>query len=433
MWSKKRYSILMLAALFCTIILGEYFYFDLFSDATYSLITNDDGREYLDAMDSFFDEFKGHPTRPVGYTFFLRIIYLLSGGVFNYKIFFFAHLLIWFCTTIITFFSIRLFRGNKISFLLSSILLLLPGTSLRCFQIWTEPLYAFLLSCIVLFLLIGYKKQQISYFTGSWIILVFSVLVRPTLFYTCILIFPIFFYYYLKNKVYYSLVFISILSFLLIGGQARLIYNLTGEYKLSYIADITTYYYFSAYVVATNSTDSKDMRDARWFELRTERENELGLQADIFSGSVLAKDDWKTSTERIRKIIKREVSKNGCVTLFIYTRNFLQNSTGGNDNLIWINQDNSFTTRVFYLISRLQCTLFTFTFLFTLFFHLTVWKNWQTQLWILKSIIFLIILNLILTDPISFAQGDRFRVVIFPISLILLSLPWKVIMLKDIN
>lgn len=415
----KRGFVLLLMLLFLVVILGEHYYFNLFTDAVFSAIYTADGREYLDATDVLFNQFETHPTRPIGFPIFLKLIYLVGAGEFNYRIFFTSQLLLWFSTSVAIFFSVRKLKNNLIAFIAAAAFILLPGTSLRCLQIMTEPLYAGLLASFVLFLILGTVKNKTNFVLISWLILVASVLVRPTLFYAVIVVLPWFSYYFFKKKKISQLLICFSIPLLFIGTQTRLMFNLTKEYKLSYIADITTYYYFSAYIIAAKTSDNKEERDEKWTELKEQRKEELGLKASNFSRALLEKKDWMESGTKIRDIVKSEITENPAIALAVYFRGFVQNSTGGNDNLVWINSSNSASTKVLYWLSRLQNLIFTFLFFVAFLFHLLDYKKLKTELWQVRSIIILVVLNLMLTDPISFAQGDRFRIVIFPLILIL--------------
>lgn len=415
----KRTFVLCMIILFLIIIFCEHNYFNLFSDAAFSEIYTADGREYLDATESLFNQFQTHPTRPIGFPILLKSIYLLGNGEFDYRVFLSSQLFLWFATSLAIFLSVSKLKSNLIAFIAAASFLLLPGTTIRCLQIMTEPFYACLLASFALFLILGLVKNKTNYVLISWIILVFSVLVRPTLFYAVIVVLAWFAYYFYKNKKISQLLICLSIPILFIGSQARLMSHLTNEYKLSYIADITTYYYFSAYIIAAKTSQSKGERDTRWTELKEERKAELGLVSPNFSRAVLEKKDWQASSKKIREIVKSEIIDNPRVALAVYLRGFLQNSTGGNDNLVWINRGNSTFTKALYWLSRVQNLIFTLLFFIAFLSHLLDYKRLRTGLWQAKSIIILVILNLILTDPISFAQGDRFRVVIFPLILIL--------------
>lgn len=417
--TKRRIYLIALAILFFIIIIFEYHYFELFTDSAFSSIYTADGREYLDATDTLFNQSKAHPTRTIGFPLFLKVIYLVGKGEFDYRIFFVSQLLIWFFTDLLIFFLVDKFRSGLTAFMAALLFLLLPGTGIRCLQIMTEPLYFFLLTSFAFLLIVGVLERKNNMIIGGWIILVFSILVRPTLFYGFVIILPWFLYYFFEQRKFFNLIVCLLFPIVFIGTQVRLIHNLTGEYKLSYIADITTYYYFSAYISATENSDNKMQRDVKWRELKMERKEKLQLHSSYFSRAVLEKNDWKESSAEIRNEVKIQVTKKTLIALKVYFRNFLQNSLGGNDNLVWINSNGAVFTRILFWLSRIQNLLITFLFLSVFCSHTIAYKMYRTKLWQAKSIIILIILNLILTDPISFAQGDRFRIVIFPLVLIL--------------
>lgn len=414
---KRVFALLFLIAL--SIVSAEIVVFDLFSEVNFYAIESWDSVEYLDAMSLLFEEFKGHPTRPIGFPIFLKLIAIISGKSFNYFIFFCSQFVLWLLTAFFIYKIIAIFKPKKMALGLAIFFQVLGAPAARMIWVMTEITYSFLL-ILIMYLFIKYiqtKKEALFYL--MWLTLVYTILVRPPLMYSILLLIGVFFIFFALRQQYLTMIFVLILPLSAYLFQTQLVKEISGERRISYIGDITAYYYFDAYLHAKLNTNDKKGRNELWKKLHKDKRAELDLPYDNFPYLVKKKKNWIETSLYVRTEIYNDFNQYPITFLWTYGRNFFQNSVGGNYMLRKTHNNKPMLTKIYFWITRFQNLLLTFSFFISVFFFLFRFRQRTISLNIILSLLLLIIFNHVLTDPISFVQGDRFRVVIYPLYIML--------------
>lgn len=419
----EGYFIIYLFVIASIVLVGELYFFDLLSTYNRLHTYSGDSHEYFSAADLLFSEFRGHPTRPVGFPILLKLISFFSDGKFNYTIFFTSQVAFWYATIALIYLTVRLFKTEKIAFIGGLIFISCVGFSMRFLQIMTEPFYTFLLTFSIWLLFSGYQNQKAFRILCAWFLVCFSVIVRPSLFFSIIILLPLIClsFYKIKNYIY---IFLSIsIAVFLIGGQAILTYKSTKVVKLSFIGEITLYLYHDAYLQALKDSKSIAQSDILWGKVREKRKVEIGLvPVENYSTGLLKKEDWLLTSRKIKSTFFENVWESPVLATINYFQILFRNSVGGSDNLINIKNNYTKLTYFAFLLSRLQNLVLTI-FCFLFFLKVIIdWKKYVNPIWQIRFALMIILMNIILLSPVSLAQGDRLHVVFYPIIIIIMCL-----------
>ncbi|MCK5824152.1 MAG: hypothetical protein KAG96_01965 [Ichthyobacteriaceae bacterium] len=379
-------------------------YINIFNDA----FILPDSRSYIDASNMLYNNFKPHPFRPMGYALILGLpnVFIKLVTVNQYIIFgVFLNLVSWLGSIIVFYKTLMLSFGNKTSFWISIIFALSIGNIAIAFMVLTEPITMFLL-VLALYNVIKYSKyKNLSNLIIPSSLINILVLIRPGFFYVSILfsIFLIAFLLYKKIKWNKYLIFFTF-SIAIIFLQLFMMHKSYGNYTASYIDKITWYKYLGAESNSNNFNHNYIVeRDLRIANL----EGKLWKEK-----SVIATDD-----------LKYQVSTNIINILKEYTLNFAENSVGGSiiiETVQGINIDNNnsiykTTNSFLHLITKLQNIFYIVIFILSLLILLKKYNKIDFAIYPLL----VIVLYVLLTSGISFWQGDRFNIILYPIIIVI--------------
>lgn len=360
-----------------------------------------DSITYIESAELLYTDFKLHPTRPLLFALILGIpnLFLSTVTIEHYITFSITlNLISWSASLLILFKSLCLFLKNKLSLYLS----LLSGCSLGIlainFQTLTESISILALTTII-YLLLKYKQNKNSkHLIYSLAILNFLSLIKPgffylMLFYNLVYLIAIF---YSKTAVYKKTSPLYWVSVLIIISQLIGMKQTYGNFTLSYIDKVTWYNYLGAKSEAYKT----NTKLTKVYQVSKERMSYLN-NLSWSDKSIISKEDFK-----------KQLTNNKESVIQAYLDNIYENTNSKSLGIVRNIYNNQFQSRINALskVSALQNSMYAILFLLTVLLMLL---NYRRQHLIEFIIISIIAYNL-LTSGISFWQGDRFTLVIYP-------------------
>ena len=362
-----------------------------------------DAGNYGEAATNLYWFHRGHCYRPL----LMAAIYgfpLLFGASGNdlYHIAIFINSIFWLSCILLLFEIVKEYVSKKIAFWLSLVFIFFVGNTLFNFHLLAETPFLFFLILGFYFLQKYAETKTFKWLVIALSILVLSMLIKPgSKFFAIILIIyfskTLFMHY--KQKVMILLYASITLCFVQAAG---LKYQF-GDFTISYIDNVTFHnYLFSKADCYRKGIEYKQIDNPRAEFLFTKKVHEQ---------KKIAKED-----------ILEQIHNNKINVLKAYLNNFTWNSLSGN---IVVKSYSNFSNSsiytkvqtVLYWISKYQNRLMTFL---GLLLSLITLKNYH------KKDIFLfftalLIVYIIGISGISSDQGDRFHIITYPFTLILLA------------
>ena len=361
---------------------------------------------YLEAASLLFAEGKAHPTRTFGSAIVLGLPYLFSSSVelksimiFNYGL----NLILWLATTILLFRTISLFASTKLASLASALYILCFGAMSHVGLILTEPISTFLLTLCGFLAFRFLKDKQVKdlgYICG---ILLVSVLIRPGMLYWALLITLITCAWaYRSGAITFRWLRPIIFGLGCILLQSVSVHKEYGNFTVSYIDKVTWYNYLGAQVEA-------DLTERDYWEVKAEHQ------------LTLSQNSWPENSILCKEHLVHQVKNSPLIVLQHFVKNIGWNAIGKNYGISAAqNFSGSSIHKPLQLV--LSYTAMAQNLLFVLGsiilgIVLLVRREWNVATVIVVGSIAYIIF----TSGISFNQGDRFNVVFYPLTLMLLS------------
>lgn len=362
-----------------------------------------DSNNYLESIKNLFLFQRGHPFRPILMAFVNGIPYLFSNNdqlIFKWSCF--INLISWFSTQLLLFSLIKEFFKPKIAFFFTLAFALCLGFTIINFHLLAESIYTFFLMLFLYFLNKYYKTASFKWLSFALSILILSMLVKPVSKFIAIIIVLYFLKVLILNYKQKAMFFIYISLFTVLIQVLGMKHQF-GNYTISYIDVITIHNYIGSKAKCIEKgkiyLQEKNPRADYLFQFKVNRQNEI------------AKNDFK------------EQILNNKVNLFkAYIDNLKNNLLHGSGAIIDcknVKKTTSFekTKKIIYLLSAGQNLLLTLLgFVLGIYF---IAKNRKTNVFF--AFVGFLILYIILVSGISCGQGDRFHLIIYPFTILLLA------------
>ncbi|WP_242117941.1 hypothetical protein [Aestuariivivens sediminicola] len=401
---KKDHCIIVSIALIFVLILFKSNNLDVFlSNETYIF---PDSYTYIDASNLLYNEFHPHPYRPLGYAALLGLpnLFMTQLTTLDYIIFSFGlNLLFWLFTLVVLFETLMLFTIKKLAYTAAFVFMFSMGNATHIALILSETIVTGLFIFMVFFMFKYTKTKNTKHLIWSVSILNITSLFRPGMFYLGVIFCILLIVYLLRKKEFKRRsFFIFLISVILIISQGMAMFKTYGNFTMSYIDKLAWYFYLGCQSSALEKQISYN--DER--TLRNEKRKTLSWE----ELSTLSKEDFKS-----------QIANNSKHMLYAYLNNLFDNCTSGSSNLILIkslqnNRNNKLMAHRFHVLSKIQNKLYVILAILCLAWFGSFRKYWNIALFVSLSIIFYVIL----TSGVSFWQGDRFNITVYPLILLTL-------------
>lgn len=368
-----------------------------------------DSEDYLRAAKKFFSFRGAHYHRPIGMSFISGIPLIFNASdSFIYNWSWILNLISWLLTIFLVFKITSKIVSHNLAFVLSVIYLLCAGSAIITMHLLSETYYVFALVLSIYFLQKYKLDKTVKYLFFAIFIIANSILIRPVSIYILALLLILHIKPIYKNLKVRSARWMYF-GFFIVIMQCLAMLIQYGNFKVSYIDSATLYYYISCKADAKN-------QNAEYKQVNSER-------AEIFERLSYPEQDKLAKKDFVNQLTNN--TGNLFSSLF---ENIIENASTHSFTLGSINNvkdRDSFIVakRFFRWLSKWQNILFTLIAVFLIVYlaiKVVVFK--KMNIFSLKFELFLglTIAYLILASGISFGQGDRFHIVIFPTVLILL-------------
>lgn len=362
-----------------------------------------DAGDYNLSATNLYHHFRGHCYRPM----LMAVIYgfplLFGATAFDlYTIAIYINIILWLATILILFEIVKKYVSIQIAFLISLVFIFFISNALFNFHLLAETPFLFFLLLGVYFLQKYQQKKKVTYLIVALSIIVLSMLIKPASKFFAILMLVYFLrivYQNYKQKIMLVLYGSITLCFVQAAG---LKYQF-GDFTISYIDSVTFHnYLFSKADCYRNGIVYEQIGNPRAELLFTKKAHEQ---------KQIANQD-----------IKEQILNNKVNLLKAYFHNFLWNTASGN---MVINayhnakQKENFERNqiVLYWISKYQNRCM--TLLGILISLWTLLKVGRKDVMLLFTAI--LVLYIIGISGISSDQGDRFHLITYPFTLILIA------------
>lgn len=362
-----------------------------------------DSHSYRDAAKDLFFFYKGYATRPILMAFITGLPYLFGGNdTVIYSFSFYVNLLSWLSFLIVLYEILKEFLTSKLAFIFTVISVFFVSNTAHIFHLQTESIYMLFIVVGFYYLLKYLKNNTFWCLSISLSLFILSMLIKPGSKFLAILFTAYFIRELIKN-------YKSKFTFFIYGSLFAVFVQCAGmkyqfeNFTISYIDVITYYDYLGAKAKAFQiKEDFNDIWLSRAKYIYSQEPDEM---------KIIAQND-----------LKQQLTNNKFNLFKAYILNLFENATTGN---ICIDDcKNKANTSYFNLsksiISALavwQNSLFSIISLFLGFYCLI--KYYRNE--VIYSLIAFFILYTILISGISCSEGDRFNVITFPFTLILIA------------
>ena len=397
------------------------------TNATLPQLVDGDPPTYWEAAKLIYTEGgKSHPLRPFFYPFLIGLpAYLGISANNSFWLVLDFNFIFWLGTIVFIFKILKAHTTRKIAFIGAFIFATNTSNVINCWSVLAESLFHFLIIGSVYFLLkYIINKTKTWHFIAFMTFFCLSFITRPTYSPLLFILIPLFIFALIKRYLSLIIGFISLIIFLLtIGFNAYKMHQNYGNWTLSYIGQCTIYVFFSAYAKVVNSEKTIEQTGADWFVEYSKRNKEIPRYNDSVS--------WKSLNSIIFNDLQDQIKNNKYGLMRAFSRDLISNSVASNgDVLHLIDSKNLFyfngLTKSIFIWGRVHNILNTIAALLViplLFkrFSRYFWHNKRSIFWVLIVNITLSIFT-ILISTISFTQGDRFHLVVLPMTLVSLGL-----------
>lgn len=416
------------------LLIGATFFFAAFSytlqlpaNATTAQLLHGDPDSYWDAAKLFYTEgVKPHPLRPFLYPFLIGLPSFFGASKSNSLWIALSFNFIYWLMTIVFIYKILItLTNNKIALLGASIFILNTSNLINAYAVLAESLFHCLIIGSIYFLLkYNTNNKNTGHFYAFITLFCLSFITRPTYSPLFLVLIPLFIFAIIKRYLsIYLIVFSLIIFSLTIGFNAYKMHKTYGNWTLSYIGECTIYVFFSAYAkIASPEKTTQQMADD-WFVEYQKR----GGQIPRSNPSI----PWTALHSIVFDDLKEQCKNNKMGLMMAFGRDLLSNSVASNSDVLHFTDfknQRSFSAlqKIAFWWSRclniLNTTMALLVIPFAFWrFRGYFWQNQRPVFWILSVNTVLSVFT-ILISTVSFTQGDRFHLVVVPLSLVSLGI-----------
>ena len=397
------------------------------TNATLPQFVDGDPPTYWEAAKLIYTEgSQPHPLRPFFYPFLIGLPSFLGIPPNNsFWLVLGFNFIFWLGTIVFIFKILKAHTTRKIAFIGAFIFVTNTSNIINSWSVLAESLFHFLIIGSVYFLLKYINnKTNTGHFIAFMTFFCLSFITRPTYSPLLFILIPLFIFALIKKYLSLIIGFISLIIFLLtIGFNAYKMHQTYGNWTLSYIGQCTIYPFFSTYAHAASIDKSVEQTAKDWFFEFPKRAHALPRDND----SIL----WSSVNSIVINDLQVLIKNNKIGLAIAFVRDLISNSVASNgDVLHLIDSKNQFyfngLIKSIFIWGRVHNILNTIAALLIiplLFkrFNRYFWHNKHPIFWILMVNITLSVFA-ILISTVSFTQGDRFHLVVLPMSLVSLGL-----------
>ncbi len=390
--------LLIIASCFILLFLFICYYLAIpFQDIIYP-----DTKSYIESANSIYFHFRGNNARPM-------ILALIHGFpmLFNQETSFvivsniIINVICFFGTIFLVYKMAQSYFSKNIALLIGLFSVTIISLMAFTFHMLSEHIYLFIITLSFYYLNLYYHQKKYSFLIYFLSLSLISILIRPGALFIVIIFLVIFskiFYHNIKQKINYLLYG----SLFLILVQCTGMKYQFGNFTVSYI-DATTYYNY------LGSKADCYRKGTVYNQIKNPRA-EYMYSTDFSLQKQLASDD-----------LKEQLKNNSLNLLKAYFDNLYGNSASGCviiSDLKNVNQSKNFDSIKFFFlkVSQFQNIVLTLlTFCFSIF--ILVWKRRKNIFFTTIAFYSIYIFGV---SGISCDQGDRFHIILFPYTLMLI-------------
>ncbi len=428
---KKQFSLLLLSSLIFAVLASVL---QVYENSELDSYRHGDCFTYEVAGNSIYEDgFAPHSIRPMLYPLFVGFPRLFTDNywitlAFNYAL----NFIFWLLTILFIYKSIQLILKPKYAFLLAFLFAFNVSNILLNPQILTESIYTFWLSLIMFLLAKYFLNNKINYLTAVVSLLILSILIRPTGLVLIYLITPIFIAYLIKNQQFMQIV--VVLFFCLFPlFQAYKMQENKMNFTVSNIGSCALYLFLCSYAEGIKDTNYDYFNFQRltlaYGKVRDERRANLRAE--------MGENYWEKFKNTANEDLKYQLKTNYKALIFTYVRNIISNSSAF--SFFALHLDNvrhrpyfNFIKKASVIMTKIQNFFYSFSLILTPFFLYYFRKKIvNKRLFYLQLSLLFLAFYIILISGISFAQGDRFNIVLVPIALLNIALMYPFIRPKN--
>jgi hypothetical protein len=385
----------------------------------------------------YHENLTAHPVRPFLYPTLIGLPFLwtntegeFAGGFTVAQVYFGVALnfLAWLFTVGLLFKILRLWQvSEKRARLFCLIFAANVGTVFNNFQLLTEAVFTALFLAHIYCSTLFFLKKQVKHALLAITFVSVSALTRPTLFPIAAFLMPLVLvlgWYYNQISLRQIMVALCLIGSIL-GVQIGLMKRTFGTAHFSYIRQWTYCFFSGAYAAHFWESSSIEGKKQLWL-IEYQRRSSLFPQMTMNSRTGWQQMDSFTNAD-LKHLVIHQPSAFAATLL----RNFLSNATASTPDLGGLQnfrQRNGFDwiLKIAAWLSRFQNIFYTNCLViapFLMFFNRRLLRIQlsKTELWA-SFYSWLLAFYIITASSISFTQGDRFHIVIVPITLILLAI-----------
>lgn len=357
---------------------------------------------YRESASYLYHNFKAHYFRPLGMAIVTGLPYLFGASDATiYKFSLIINILAWLGSALLLFSFFLKQMSNYKALICTLLFYSIIGCAFITFQLLTESIFAFLILTVFYFFEKYYKKKSFQYLSIAISLLLFTMLIKPSVKFLAILIFIYYGKTLLENYRNKSILFVY-LSLTLIAFQYIKMKNDYGNYTLSYIDSVTYYNYIGsrAKFYRTNDTlNQKTNKRAEFLGKFSYPEQRIIASKDLLSQ--IGNNKFNLIKAYISDLYENTKAPSGS----IYSWKNLEDKKYFNLAYKWV-----------IIISKYQNRFLTIIgFVLALYY---IFKSYKLDFF--YSLISFYILYTIAVSGISCSQGDRFHIVFFPFTIILI-------------
>lgn len=374
----------------------------LFDIQLQTLIYPDAGN-YNEAATNLYWHQQGHSYRPLLMAAIYGFPLLFGATEYDlYSIAVYINIALWLITVLVLFEIIKGYVSARAAFILSVLFMLFVGNTLFVFHLLAETPFLFFLISGFYFLQKYNQKKQFHWLAIALAILVVSMLIKPASKFFAIIMLLYFSRLLLKHYRQKVMLFLYASITLCIFQLVVLKYQF-GDFTISYIDSVTFHnYLFSKADCYRNGKEYQQINNPRATYLS---------KYEVHEQKQIAKED-----------IKEQLQNNKLNLINAYCHNFLWNAVSG--NMVPYGYSNVKHTKnyekiqsAFFWISKYQNRLMTMLGIVLSLLALKKYYNKDVFLFFTA----LLIVYIIGISGISSDQGDRFHIITYPFTLILLA------------
>jgi hypothetical protein len=361
-----------------------------------------DSYNYLESAQNLYQELELHYYRPVLMAFLTGFPYLFGSsdsGIFQWS--FIINIFCWLGTAILIFEMLKGFVKEGTAFCFAILSFFIVGNTALNFHLLTENIFIFSITVAFYFLFRYYKSDKFSHLSLSLSLFLITMLIKPGAKFFAIMLCLFFIRELIKNYKNKSSLFIYG-SVLIIAVQLIGMRNQYGDYTISYIDGVTCHNY-----ICSKADCYKSGRE--YSQINNPRAEYL-FSLSFPEQKIAASED-----------LKKQLKTNFPNMLKAYFSDVAENSKSGNGCIEGLeNKENSkgfeSLKMFFFNITKWQNRIFTVIgILLSLTFLAKTYRKPN-----LLTFISIFILYTIVLSGVSCGQGDRFHLVTFPFTVLLL-------------